>query len=98
MAKQANAPVSPWRFRVVIAGLLVLAALLLARALTLQVLDVDRDSRRRRRRAQAVSEGFVRRGTGTERRDPHVPATRDAPLGGGVVRAARTSRQCAQRG
>ena len=45
MAKQVNAPVSPWRFRVVIAGLLILAALLLARALTLQVLDVDRGYR-----------------------------------------------------
>lgn len=42
MAKQVKAPISPWRFRVVVAGLLVLAAMLLARTLTLQVLDVDR--------------------------------------------------------
>ncbi len=42
MAKQLKAPISPWRFRVVVAGLLVLAAMLLARTLTLQVLDVDR--------------------------------------------------------
>ncbi len=42
MGKQVNAPISTWRFWVVAAGLLTLAALLLARALTLQVLDVDR--------------------------------------------------------
>ncbi|WP_372863536.1 peptidoglycan D,D-transpeptidase FtsI family protein [Spongiibacter sp.] len=42
MAKQLKAPISPWRFRAVVAGLLVLAAMLLLRTLTLQVLDVDR--------------------------------------------------------
>lgn len=42
MGKQVSAPISTWRFWVVAAGLLSLAALLLARALTLQVLDVDR--------------------------------------------------------
>ncbi len=42
MAKQAKVQISPWRFRIVVGGLLLLAFLLAWRALTLQVLDVDR--------------------------------------------------------
>jgi len=42
MAKQAKVQISPWRFRIVLGGLLLLACLLAWRALTLQVLDVDR--------------------------------------------------------
>ena len=42
MAKPVNAPISPWRFRIVVGALLVLALLLVWRTLTLQVLDVDR--------------------------------------------------------
>jgi cell division protein FtsI (penicillin-binding protein 3) len=46
MATQPDtAPISPWRFRIVLAGLSVLALLLVWRALTLQVLDVDRGYR-----------------------------------------------------
>lgn len=45
MAKQIKAPISPWRFRLVVAGLSALAAVLVWRALTLQVLDVDRGYR-----------------------------------------------------
>lgn len=42
MGKQVNAPISPWRFRIVVGALFVLALLLVWRTLTLQVLDVDR--------------------------------------------------------
>ncbi|WP_373083698.1 peptidoglycan D,D-transpeptidase FtsI family protein [Zhongshania sp.] len=42
MVKQANVQISPWRFRIVVGGLLLLAFLLAWRTLTLQVLDVDR--------------------------------------------------------
>ncbi|QQD19067.1 penicillin-binding protein 2 [Spongiibacter nanhainus] len=45
MAKQAKAPISPWRFRLVVGGLLALVLMLLWRTLTLQVLDVDRGYR-----------------------------------------------------
>ena len=42
MVKQAKVQISPWRFRIVIGGLMLLAFLLAWRALSLQVLDVDR--------------------------------------------------------
>ena len=42
MGKQVKAPISPWRFRIVVGALFVLALLLVWRTLTLQVLDVDR--------------------------------------------------------
>ncbi|WP_373096170.1 peptidoglycan D,D-transpeptidase FtsI family protein [Zhongshania sp.] len=42
MVKQAKVQISPWRFRIVVGGLLLLAFLLAWRTLTLQVLDVDR--------------------------------------------------------
>lgn len=42
MGKQVKTPISPWRFRIVVGALFVLALLLVWRTLTLQVLDVDR--------------------------------------------------------
>ena len=42
MGRQVKAPISPWRFRIVVGALFVLALLLVWRTLTLQVLDVDR--------------------------------------------------------
>lgn len=45
MAKQNKAPISPWRFRLVVLGLIALSVMLAWRALTLQVLDVDRGYR-----------------------------------------------------
>jgi cell division protein FtsI (penicillin-binding protein 3) len=42
MVKQAKVQISPWRFRIVVGSLLLLALLLAWRALSLQVLDVDR--------------------------------------------------------
>jgi cell division protein FtsI (penicillin-binding protein 3) len=42
MAKQAKVAISAWRFRIVVVALLTLALLLAWRALSLQVLDVDR--------------------------------------------------------
>jgi cell division protein FtsI (penicillin-binding protein 3) len=42
MGNRVKAPISPWRFRIVVGALFVLALLLVWRTLTLQVLDVDR--------------------------------------------------------